>query len=474
MPDGHDHPHPQPARPASVTFRPAEEGAGASASLMDPANQSLAEALRLTFRILVLALVVLLALFALSGFQSIKEGESGVRLLFGRKTGDDLPPGFRFAWPYPFGELIRVNKGTQTITLGQDFWPYLQESDRTMPIATLAGRSNNALKPGMDWSLITADRNLAHAQWKVEYRRVRPGDFIENINSDDPARVTAEEEKIVRAAVRRGVVHAVAATPIDDLLKQSSSDESSVAGQAKRIAQETLDRLNSGIEIERLSMEEKIPPLNTYNDFTSVEAAQSEAAKRIQNAQSVARTTLNGVAGAAYPVLIEQIEQYERAVETGDQERQAAVLARINALLDGRPVEIDGQTYANAVSGKVAAIISEAQQYRSTVYSRGQAELAMFQAKLEQFRVNPRVTLQRDWADALQTFLSRENVQIFSYLPGPKTSTILVSQDPEIVKEMERQANIAAAERARRERQRQQEREAFNLNTDVIEMETGG
>jgi len=54
---------------------------------LDPANQSLADALRMSFRILKLLMLVLVVLYFLSGWFSVKPGENGVILRFGRVLG---------------------------------------------------------------------------------------------------------------------------------------------------------------------------------------------------------------------------------------------------------------------------------------------------------------------------------------------------------------------------------------------------
>ena len=55
---------------------------------MDPANQSLADALRLSFRLLQVGILALLAVFLFSGFQTVEEGDVGVRTRFGAIVGD--------------------------------------------------------------------------------------------------------------------------------------------------------------------------------------------------------------------------------------------------------------------------------------------------------------------------------------------------------------------------------------------------
>src|SRR5262249_54239227 len=70
-----------PRRAASAQFIvDAEVGAEAAMrEAMDPANQSLADALRLSFRVLQGVMVVLVILFVFSGVQTVEQGQSGVQ-----------------------------------------------------------------------------------------------------------------------------------------------------------------------------------------------------------------------------------------------------------------------------------------------------------------------------------------------------------------------------------------------------------
>src|SRR5262249_31462780 len=161
----------------------------------------------ITFRILQLAMIVLAILFAFSGFQSVREGERGIRLLFGKIRAANLDPGFRFSFPYPVGELVRVNTGAVNLSLDRAFWPYVDEASRSRPIDQLPRTAS--LNPANDGSLLTADNNIAHTQWSVVYRREKPDLYAQNVFTED-------EKKLVMMAVQRGIVHATAQVTIDD------------------------------------------------------------------------------------------------------------------------------------------------------------------------------------------------------------------------------------------------------------------
>ncbi len=455
---------PGPHRPASVNLR---TGAGGPAGpdSMDPANQSLADALRIISRILAVAMAVLALLFILSGFQSVQEGERGITLLFGRVTGRDLRPGFQFSFPRPMGELIRVSTGVLQQDVDTAFWPFMTEGEKRQSIEQLAPKPS--LNPRNDGSVITSDEALAHTRWSVAYTRADAEKYAQNMLPD-------QEEEIVRAAVERGVVGAVAQTRIDTLLKQSSGDKGSVASRAAQIAQQTLDDMNSGIRIDQLQLRDKMPPLRVRDAFARVQSAESDSAKARQDALAERDRILNQVAGGAAPYLAAQITRYEEALTREDAAGQASALATVNALLQGQETEVthpDGtaEKVGNIVSGEVTSILADAEQYRSSIAHHTQAQYAEFKAKLDQFRINPLVMTNRDWAGALSAFLNHDNVQMIWVPPGVRELDVLLNSDPDYLKEQLRAENEAKAleSAVRREHLAQEERVKTDTNKVV-------
>lgn len=451
-------------RETSLTLRTGE--AAPVGNVLDPANQSLADALRITFKALILTIILLAGAFVLSGFQSVREGERGISLLFGKVTASNLTPGFRFSFPFPFGELLRVRTSVPQVKLDDEFWPGLTEQERRLSVEQLPPRPS--LNPARDRSLVTADQAIAHARWTVVYRRASIESYSRNM-------LPTAELAIVKAAVKRGVVHATATTTIDGLLQQAPGDAGSVADRARRIAQQTLDKMDSGIVIEQLNLDEKMPPVYVRDVFARVQSADAARSKSREDALGEANRILNAVAGRAAPYLTRLIDDYEHALrdplaEPGQADK---ILTMINDVLHGREVEIDGVTVANAVSGEVTAILAEADRYRSRIRDARRAEATVFQAKLEQFRVNPLVVIHREWAEAVSAFLDRPNVQVMLMPPGTPMDrmTMLMNLDPDIVKQQQREVlerrNLEEAQRRMRLLEQQQ------LKTDTTRVETG-
>lgn len=439
-----EQPSPGSGRRASVQLSRGTTRMQSQEDLLASANKSLAEALGITLRIVQLSMLALFLLFAFSGFQTVKEGQEAIRLLFGKTQARNLPPGLQVGWPYPIGELVKVNTGTELLMLNSEFWPRVDEKQQGKSIDSLSKEPR--LNPDNDGSLITADANLAHAQWSVKYKRADTSEFAANI-------LPADEVKIVRAACARGIVRAVAQTKVEVLMKQSAGELGLVAAAAKDIAQKQLSEIKSGIVIDSFELTAVTPPMYVRDAFNNVQSATAKAASAISTAEQDASLAYNRKAGEVVPVLTAQIDKYELAVVNNDEKAKTEILATIDALLEGKPVTIDGQLVQGKTSGEVARIISEAHQYTSEVVNQRRAELNSFQAKLAQYKSNPRVMLHREWTEALQAFLDRDSVQLLLVPPGTKTLEVKINEDPLLAKRRNEAQRLKDNQKATQQRQ---------------------
>lgn len=432
-------------------------------SPIDPANQSIADALRITFALVKLGMLVLLVLYVLSGFQFVKEGERGIRLLFGKIEDARIEPGFRFSWPFPLGEMKRITLGDNEVRIDDVFWQKIEAgtpSDK--PYNELPPQ--NSLKPDVgSGSLLTADGNIAHAQVSVHYRRANPAQYTQNI--DPGAEPFLDREKqLVRLAVQRGIVHAAAQTTIDELLKQTSGQAGGTTAQiARALAQQLLDEQHAGIVIDSVTLDPK-PPRAVFDDFAKVQAAVSNAAKAIEEARLAARQQLNAAAGAAAVSLVAAIDEYEQALARRDEPAQKAALARVDQMLDsGHAKDGSGDVL---VTGEAARLMSEARQYRSEVVARRRGEHDTFLAKLEQFRSNPDVMVRNEWASALAEFYAQPNVDTFFVAPGMATTILNLNRDPDVAREVEKAIKEKQTEDTRKLRLQEAENARFKTNTE--------
>jgi modulator of FtsH protease HflK len=427
------------SRPTGVTLR-SGNSTGNDSELLDPANQSLADALRITLRLIQAGMLVLAGLFVVSGSQSVQENERGIRLLFGAISKSDVEPGLSLSPPYPVGELIRVDIGQAELKLDREFWVFAaSESDLTKPIDMLTKMPN--LTPGQGGSNLTADGNLAHTQWKILYSRDNHAQWAQNV-------LPEMERDLVKSAVKRGVVQACAKVNIDELLRQTGGDLGSVAAKAKAIAQAQLDRVKSGIRLQQVLLENVTPPLWVRERFNAVQGSVSDATKQMALAESTAQTLLTSLAGDSVEPLRKLLDEYEVAIEGRGTRKPEEILNQINTMMSGEPIQVDGAAVPGIQSGVVASIVSEAKQYRSEVTTRRRSEYERYAQKLAQYKINPRLTLANEVADSVRGFLSRQDVQVMLVPDGVKSIDLALNRDPEIMKEIIRDIKKREADRA--------------------------
>ena len=98
----HPHSHGEPPEPALPPETP-----------MDAGSQALAEALRSSFAIVKVVMVLLVLLFLASGFFTVGPQQRGILLRFGKPVGEGekalLNPGLHWSFPYPIDESILVS-----------------------------------------------------------------------------------------------------------------------------------------------------------------------------------------------------------------------------------------------------------------------------------------------------------------------------------------------------------------------------
>ncbi|MGD9689991.1 MAG: SPFH domain-containing protein [Phycisphaerales bacterium] len=417
-------------RPASVQLREAPEAGSDLASLMDPATKSLAEALRITYRVLQLGMAALVLVFLFSGVRAVQTNEKGVRLQIGRIESDDLPPGIQFTLPAPFGELVTVPAGLETVKLDGEFWPQLPASEMRKSPDELKNAPRGKLDPATDGSIITADGSLAHARFSVTFRRDQVRDYLSTVSSREAA------EGMVRSAVRRGVVHAGASVTIDEFLSdrpdatRREGTYRDIAATIKNVAQKTLDDMGSGIVLQDLSIQDRTPPIDVIQKFQDVSTADARATQQRKLAEEEAAKMLAAAGGQNAEKLLKLIDRYDQALSSKDGDAARDELAKIDALLDGQAVMLDG-VEVKGIGGKAAATLANAREYRSSTVSRAQADAALFAVKLESYKKNPAVMVTGEWSEAYRTFLSK-NVEVMMLPPGTSTIELLLNTDPSL------------------------------------------
>jgi membrane protease subunit HflK len=396
-----------PRRAASAQFV-VEGDAAAGASLreaMDPANQSLAEALRLSYRVLQVVILVLIVLFIFSGWKSVRSDQTGVLTVWGDIVEVDgaraLTPGLKFSrWPYPAGEFILFQEENLAVDLArpgrQDrpFWPMLRPN-QTFEEAVSQASVNDRIRPGRDGALLTRDAELAHLQMTARYAIADPVQFVERVSVEG-----SDADRIVQLALERAVVHAGAAQTVEDVTERTEAFAEDVRGAA----QDLLDAIDCGILLQAVNVPRATAPLAIRKTIEELQQASIQVEESLERARQQANETLTAVAGPQTAQLWRLIQSYQEAADGGDDGLAEQRLGEIAAMLD--------QT-----EGGVAGIIQQARSYRSEVESTLGADARYFASLLPAFRRQPDMVVKRLWLEAYGRVLARQDAEII-YAPN--------------------------------------------------------
>lgn len=399
-------PSESPRRAASAQF--VVEGAvGSEAAMreaMDPANQSLADALRLSFRVLQIVILALIVMFLGSGFQTVRDGQSGVATLWGdivSVNGEQaLTPGLKFSkYPYPAGEFILLEVENRAVDLRDTFKPRMRgDAQQMLENAAIS----NPLTPNRDGSLITRSGELAHLELAARYSIEQPVDFVKAVNDADAAR---NADRLVHLALQRAAIHVAAELATEQLVDENLRDDTSQ--RIRLAAQDVLDQLQCGIRIEALTAMKGSLPLAIEKTSDDLQATKGNSDVEMTLATQQASEGLTRMAGANHKVLSTLIDEYETALDTGNLEESARLQAAINQRLE-----------SPETTGTVSEIIQIAQGYRSQVDLTLGAELARYRSLLTAYRQNPALLIRRHWLETYARILRRPDAEVIYLDPG--------------------------------------------------------
>jgi membrane protease subunit HflK len=413
---GHDHEHVH-----DHGHGPAGARAPAPELEVDPAQESLAGALRAGFNVLRVLMVVLLVAYFLSGWFQVGPGEQGLIVRFGKlrinESSDSryrgtpvFGEGPHFALPDPFDEKIAI--AGQTHTLDVDTFLFsIPEKERPQarlkPLKELAPDVDQ-LTPGVDGAMLSGDRNLSHGRWRVTYHIENAARFAQNVGETHAAL-----QPILRALTESAVVQAVAGRRVEEVLREALA---AVQEDVKARLSRELERLETGIRVDNV-VAETIEPGSVRSAFLGVTEAQNERKRLIDQARQTREQVLNEAAGQAHAALLGAVEAYGAAQAAGaDAARLDEMLRQIDAQLDG-------------AGGEVAVLLGRARAEASETREAFNREYEEFTALLPLYHENPELTLRDVWTRMRDEILDSKQNDVF-YVPGFGIVEIVTNRDP--------------------------------------------
>jgi len=249
-------------------------------------------------------------LWLASGLYQVQPAERGVPLIFGKFTGDLTEPGLHWNWPAPIGAVLTPDVNAQNqVEIG------------------FRGTSGSGASNIDEESLIlTGDENIiqveAVVQWfidDVEKYLFEIRDPNEGLSAD------ALKHDTVKNAAEAAIRETVGQSPFEVVITGEGREE--VGKKAQELAQRILDAYNSGIRIERLSLQRSYAPQDVADAFRDVVRAGADAQSTVNDANAYKNQITQQALGQASQIK-NQAEGYRAekiAVADGDAQRFVAV-----------------------------------------------------------------------------------------------------------------------------------------------------
>ncbi len=375
----------------------------------DAANESLSDALRASFGILKLIMVVLVCLYLISNIESLESHEQALVLRFGRLLPVVQEAGLVKAFPFPIDEIVKLptRQRNELVVDSHTFHRFEDEIGKKLSFLVRSPRSG--LNPSLDGALLTADSGLVHLQWKVTYEI---GDVRSYVQGFLGKKVEAAQ-KLIQLMVESIGIQVASEMTAEEMIRTRVDD-------VQRMMKERLNRrltaLDSGVNVVFIEMFEPTPPLQIRKAFDGTQAAENTKERRIRQAEQEASGILSGAAGAAHTRLVAVLDDIEAGGGEGKSVEQ--LRAELDNLLE------------NEVEGQAGKTIKDAGAYLSVVVGRMQSDVEMYRTHLPDYKRNPTLLIERLWEQTRQAIFRHPGV-VKIYRPPGVEFRLHVPLDPE-------------------------------------------
>ncbi len=401
MTDASQQPH--PSRPLHVVETP-----------VDPAQQSLADALRTSFQILKLAMVVLVIAYFASGVFTVEQNKQAIILRLGGMVGDVCNPGVHWAFPPPIDQVVEIPvKQSSTVSIASH-WLYLDEDEQKIPLAQVR-RGDRGLNPVRDGALLTGDKGLVHIKWRLTYRVDDLTKYLAVVSDEDYTRIdNARIERIITKLLERAGIDVAGSFTTEEATRKRLTE---LRELVKRRVNADLDKLGTGVVVETVEIPKSTPPLQTKLAFDQVIRAENKKQTSIRQAEQEATALLNRTAGAAHTHLITLLD----AIDVAQRNKDTDAIARLNQQID-QVVEFEA-------SGEVGSLVRSAKGYYTSVVQGMQADAEQYQTLLAEWDDRRGMLKTRLWEQAKQRLLGNPDI-VKVYRPFGAEFRIIVGPDP--------------------------------------------
>ena len=298
MSDLHDPPHthgspgsnpsPPPVEPAS----PLREDAGA---------QALAEALRSSFVIVKVLMVVLVVVFLGSGLRIIEPQEQAVKLRFGKPVGEGaeavMGPGAHWSWPFPIDEVVKIPMGEVQTVNSSAGWYYVDG----METAESEPNNSESLDPLGEGYVITGDSNIIHTRATAKYRVTDLVRFRFDF---------ADAQELLTNALNNAIFFAASQFAVDAAL---TKDVSGFTELVRSRFEQTIKTQQLGVTVDQFTVR-SVAPGSLKAAFRQVGEADTTSSKALYQVRSFESEVLGRARGEASARIAGGISESNRLV----------------------------------------------------------------------------------------------------------------------------------------------------------------
>ncbi len=233
---------------------------------------------RTLVNLLILAIVVLggLTWTLIDGFYTLQPGQSAVMLRFGRHVGTVTQQGPHLSLPRPFVVRTIVNVSE------------VQNEDFGLRSPETADSPRESL---LEATMQTSDNNIVRVGFAVQFR----------IKDPFKARYrVANPEAVVRDAAQAAMREVVGRESVDGVLRDNRAV---VTAEAALLLQEILDAYESGIDIDKVQLQDVQPPEPVRAAFEDVVSANQDANRVVDEAEGYRNEAIPGARAEAVEVV---------------------------------------------------------------------------------------------------------------------------------------------------------------------------
>ncbi len=231
---------------------------------------------------LVAAIGIVIAWLVLDCWTVVNASQSGVVLRFG-EFSRVMAPGFNLKWPRPVETVIKVDAKNVRAT-----------SDQVR--------------------MLTKDENIVLVDFNVQYTVADPQHFLFSVRDPDETIKQAAE-----SAVREVIGASGLSSIMPDQLVQADVEATAgaepktppgnpsaeLAGQAKKVLQQTLDRYDTGLTVTQLNFQNVRPPQEVKEAFDDAISAREDRQRSSNQADAYAKRVIPEARGDAARILAE-------------------------------------------------------------------------------------------------------------------------------------------------------------------------